>query len=276
MKRTAFSPHDEVYIQYLKNIGKHDMPVQHYHDGYEIYLQLSGRRYLFYDNICYTLSDGDMAVFAPFDLHYAESRESDYFERYVLNFREEILTGILSGEERFALTERLTPCVVHLGEESARELYELFIRADKYSKKCGLFADKLKRSAVLQLLVYVTECIGGEESAKGAKIAPQIMAAVKFISKNYAKPLTLDEIANSASMSKYHFCRRFKDITGATALEYLNNVRLTKVHSLLLDTDRSLEDIAKATGFSSTSNLTRVFKGAYGAPPSAFRKSKKS
>ena len=48
MKRTAFSSHNELYVQYLKSENKHNMSVQHYHDTYEIYLQLSGKRYLLY------------------------------------------------------------------------------------------------------------------------------------------------------------------------------------------------------------------------------------
>ena len=83
MKRKAFSPHDDVYIQYLRNMEKHDMPVQHYHDGYEIFLMLGGKRYLFYDNICFTLERGDMAVLRPFDIHYAQSRDAEYYERFV-------------------------------------------------------------------------------------------------------------------------------------------------------------------------------------------------
>ena len=38
MKRTAFSSHNELYVQYLKSENKHNMSVQHYHDTYEIYL----------------------------------------------------------------------------------------------------------------------------------------------------------------------------------------------------------------------------------------------
>ena len=60
MKRTAFSLHNELYVQYLKSENKHNMSVQRYHDTYEIYLQLSGKRYLFYDNTCYTLERGDL------------------------------------------------------------------------------------------------------------------------------------------------------------------------------------------------------------------------
>ena len=62
MKRTAFSSHNELYVQYLKSENKHNMSVQHQHDTYEIYLQLSGKRYLFYDNTCYTLERGDLRL----------------------------------------------------------------------------------------------------------------------------------------------------------------------------------------------------------------------
>lgn len=77
-------------------------------------------------------------------------------------------------------------------------------------------------------------------------------------------------------MNKYHLCHTFKEITGATVLEYLNNVRLSKAHSLLMDTGYSMEEIARETDFSSSLNLTRVFKKAYGMAPTQFRKRKES
>lgn len=272
MKRTAFSAHDDVYIQYLKNTEKHNMPVQHYHDMYEIYLQLGGKRYIFYDNICYTLERGDLAIFKPFDIHYAESRESDYYERYVLNFREESLSKILSSEEKYLLFEKINPCVVHLEEEETQILFDYFKRMDTFSNKKGLFSEKLMCSSLFQLLVYVTECIDGEQVIQGKTVAPQIISAIKYMNENYAQRLSLEEIAEAACISKYYFSRKFKEVTGATVLEYLNNIRLTKVHNLLLKTEYTTEEIARATGFSSSVHLIRVFKEAYCISPKAFRK----
>ena len=102
MKRTAFSLHDGIFIQHLKTEQKHNMPVQHYHDDYEIYLQLNGKRYL----LCYTLECGDMAVFRSFTIHCAESRESDYYERYVLNSQHENLSSILTNSELHLLCKK--------------------------------------------------------------------------------------------------------------------------------------------------------------------------
>lgn len=275
MKRTAFSSHNELYVQYLKSENKHNMSVQHYHDTYEIYLQLSGKRYLFYDNTCYTLERGDLAIFAPFDIHYAESRESDYYERYVVNFSLEDMSKILDSGEFHLLKQKINPCVVHLTEDRTQKVFELIKRVDEYYNRKGLFSDKLVYSAMLQLLVYVAECIDDETATDGEKISPQIIEVMKYINKHYAEDLNLDNISDIACMSKYHLCRKFKEATGATLLQYINNVRLTKVHSMLINTDMPIEEIAECTGFSSSMQLTRVFKSVYNIPPRTFRKNQK-
>ena len=275
MKRTAFSSHNELYVQYLKSENKHNMSVQHYHDTYEIYLQLSGKRYLFYDNTCYTLERGDLAIFAPFDIHYAESRESDYYERYVVNFILEDMSKRLDSGEFHLLKQKINPCVVHLTEDRTQKVFELIKRVDEYYNRKGLFSDKLVYSAMLQLLVYVAECIDDETATDGEKISPQIIEVMKYINKHYAEDLNLDNISDIACMSKYHLCRKFKEATGATLLQYINNVRLTKVHSMLINTDMPIEEIAECTGFSSSMQLTRVFKSVYNIPPRTFRKNQK-
>lgn len=216
------------------------MPVQHYHDGYEIFLMLGGKRYLFYDNICFTLERGDMAVLRPFDIHYAQSRDAEYYERFVLNFSETALSALLSREE------------------------------------LRLLREKLQHTALIQLVMYAVECTQGEQTVGGRQIPAQIRTALIYINQHYRENPGLEEIAGACNVNKYHLCHTFKEITGATVLEYLNNVRLSKAHSLLMGTGYSMEEIARETGFSSSLNLTRVFKKAYGMAPTQFRKRKES
>ena len=272
MKRTAFSPHDEIYINYLQSADKHNMRVQHYHDMYEIYFQLGGRRYLFYDNICYTLERGDIAVILPFDIHYAESRDVEYYERYVVNFSADSFCGILNDEEKYLLTEKIRPCVMRLDQEQTQKLFDFFKNTESFYNKKGFLSGKMLRCALLQLVMYAIECADEKTIVEGKTIEPQLMAVIKYINRNYTKGMTLEELASVSCMSKYHFSRKFKETTGATVFEYLNNVRLTKVHSLLIDTDTSIEEIAQRTGFSSSAQLMRVFKGVYGVSPRTFRK----
>ena len=236
MKRKAFSPHDDIYIQYLRNMEKHNMPVQHYHDGFEIFLMLGGKRYLFYDNICFTLERGDMAVLRPFDIHYAQSRDAEYYERFVLNFSETALSALLSREELRLLREKLVPCVVHLNEEQTELMLDFFKRVNGYYGKSGFLSEKLQHAALIQLVMYAVECTQGEQTVGGRQIPAQIRTALTYINQHYRENPGLEEIAGACNVNKYHLCHTFKEITGATVLEYLNNVRLSKAHSLLMDT----------------------------------------
>lgn len=271
MKRTAFSPHNNFYIQRLRAERKHDMPVQHYHDLYEIYLQLDGTRYLFYDDICYTLVRGDIAVFKPFDIHYAESRESEKYERYVINFREELLSSVLSKAEIALLLEKIGSGVIHLLEEDTKTVLSYFEEIERYSNERGFLTNKLMICELIQLLGFLMK-FSSAYSEEHNMTAPQVIEAIRYIGRHYKEDIALDDICAKVRTSKYYFSRMFRDATGATVMEYLNNIRLTKAHSLITDTKCSLDEISKETGFGTAVNLNRAFKKVYGISPREFRK----
>lgn len=272
MKRTAFAPHNTLFVEHLCETTVHNMPVQHYHNAYEVFLMLAGKRYLFYDNFCYTLERGDLVVLRPFAIHYAESRGVNEYERYVANFRSEELSVLLNDDEKNRLFDMLHPCVVHLSESETQEMLGYFKKLNEFFGLKGFLSKKVRYSALLQLLWYVLKCTTDEIAMRGTSISPQIAEAIEYINAHYNEITGLDDICAAVNMSKYHFCHSFKSITGATAIEYLNNVRLAKVHSLLLNTNRSIEQIAFDTGLTSAANLSRTFKKIYGVSPREFRK----
>lgn len=272
MERMTFSPHGKMYVQYLETSERHDMSIQHYHDSYEIYFQLQGKRHLFLDNICYTLERGDVAIFKPFDIHYAQSRDVEFYGRYVMNFQDELLMSILKKEEVKILLGKLPSCVIHLPESEIGHLHYEFQKAEQYGKKGGFLTEQLQATAVLQVITLLMEYMDDTFIVKGKKISSQIIEVLDYIQFHYRESITLDEIAETIHMSKYYLCRTFHQVTGATVLEYINNVRLMRAHTLLIHTKDSIEEIAVQTGFSSSSNLARVFKKSYGISPRAFRK----
>lgn len=273
--RKIFTPHDDVFVQHLKSGKKHDMPVFHYHDTYEIFLMLDGTRYTFYDDVCYTLKRGSMVILKPFVLHYSQSRDSDFFERYLLNFNIDALAPILRHDEIFLLAEKLNSAIVSLNDEQLKRMTEMFKAVDYYSRQSGIFAQKLTLTAVFQLVAYAAECQGNFTEDVGQDVSPCVIDAITYIKKHYTEIWGLDEIADAANVSKSHLCHRFKECTGVTVGEYLNSVRLTKAHAILLSTDTGIDEAAEKTGFMSAVNLTRAFKKAYGMSPSAFKRSLK-
>lgn len=276
MYHTAFVPYDTLIINYFESSIKNDMKVQHYHDTLELYLQTCGERYLFLSDICYTLRPGDLYLLKPFELHYTESREADYYGRYLLNFSEEQLSLLLTPQERKSLMRKLDSGVYHLTASQFNTVRGLFRHIKETDRASGLLAPKLQYTYVFQLLMELSHLLkespGQRESVEASNIRPELTDAIHYLNSHYQEQLSLDSVAEAVHMSKYHFSRLFHRATGATFLQYLNNIRLTKVHRLLLETRLPLTEIAKRTGFTSAAQLSRVFSGVYHASPTDFRR----
>lgn len=278
MNPAYFASNDRIFAEYIRSEEKNDMKVQHYHDNYEIYYQAAGERTLILNGICYHLKKGDLYLLKPLELHYTESRDAEYYERYLLNLPMEQMKPLLSEAESELLTRKLDSCVLHLEEEAEREVRSCFEQILRRSEKAGFLAEKSLCAAVLLLILRVREEIGSQNSRcviEGEHISEEIAEAIRYIQTHYMEKITLEEIAAMIPMSRYHFCRRFHELTGATFLEYLSNVRLAKTHQLLMETDLSPGEIAARCGFSSTAHLTRVFRKKYQMAPGQFRKSRK-
>lgn len=274
MDKTSFLPYPQLFVEYISCNTKNDMQVQHYHDCYEIYLQVSGARNLFHDDICYTLKPGDLVVFKPFALHYTESCENLPYERYVLNFSSDKLALLLDSTELSFLLEKLDSYVISLNKTQTEEILQSIKRIQAFSKKEGFLSEKLLYSAVLQLLMGILDYTKENTPIKNQNIPSEIIKALQYMNTHYRTTLTLDMVADYVHMSKYHFCRNFHLATGATFLEYLYNIRLAKAHQLLNETSLSLAEIAGKTGFSSSAHLSRVFRQVYTISPREFRRTK--
>lgn len=273
MFQTSYFPFDNFYINYIQNSKKHDMKVQHYHDTYEFYLQTSGERYIFLDDVCYTITRGDLIIFKPFDLHFAESREVDYYERYVMNFHPQKLSFLLNDNEIKLLFEKLDSCVIHLNEEHFQTILSDFKKADIYYNKKGIFSEKLLYTTIFQMIITIGDLIATTTANTNKNMPSVIMNAINYINKHYHENLDLDLISEVVGMSKFHFSRLFHRTTGATFLEYLYNIRLTKVHKLLIESNLTLQKIADKTGFTSSAHLSRTFRKVYQQSPREFKKS---
>jgi AraC-like DNA-binding protein len=96
--------------------------------------------------------------------------------------------------------------------------------------------------------------------------------AVTTIRERYCDPLSLDDLARSARVSKYYFLRVFTQVTGVTPGRFLTAVRLQEAKRLLLSTSLNVADISARVGYSSTGSFTRRFTESVGLAPTQYRK----
>lgn len=99
-----------------------------------------------------------------------------------------------------------------------------------------------------------------------------ITRAIYFIDKNLSEPLSLDEISKVGGLSRYHFARTFKAVTGISFKGYQNSKRIEVAKKLLANRERSITDICFSLGYNDVSYFGRVFRKYEGMTPSAYKK----
>jgi len=94
----------------------------------------------------------------------------------------------------------------------------------------------------------------------------------EFLDQQYADPITLDRLAETFFMNKYHLSRMFKQQFGSSPIDYLLHVRITQSKTLLRFTDATIDEISAACGISDSNYFARIFKKIEGCPPSEYRR----
>lgn len=95
---------------------------------------------------------------------------------------------------------------------------------------------------------------------------------LKYIEQNYMNDITLEDLADLAGYSTYHFSRIFKKYSNTTFINFLNRRRVKAAELLLLESGSTITDVAMQVGFASLTTFNRVFKSINGCTPSDYKK----
>lgn len=100
-----------------------------------------------------------------------------------------------------------------------------------------------------------------------------VRRAIRLVYRKYAGAIGVEDMAEAAGQSRFHFSRIFRQCEGLSPHQFLQRHRLTEAEKLLRETTLSLAEVAARTGFSDAHYFGRAFRKAYGTSPGAFRTS---
>lgn len=128
------------------------------------------------------------------------------------------------------------------------------------------------RLVVLLMRNYIEKILTKEEFDHKMDKLNSFNLILKYIDSNYTKKINIKELSAIIHVNGFYFCRLFKQITGETAMEYINRLRLNKASQLLLESNLNITEIALACGFDDPNYFSRIFKKAKSISPSELRK----
>jgi len=109
-------------------------------------------------------------------------------------------------------------------------------------------------------------------SSKRTLDLERMLEIEKYTQKHYNRPISLREISSVVSLQPEYFCRFFKKCTGSTYLEYLNEIRLSRIYSDLINTSLPIHIILEKHGFTNYKRCHRIFAEKLNDTPRAVRK----
>ncbi|QDU56981.1 helix-turn-helix transcriptional regulator [Aeoliella mucimassa] len=173
----------------------------------------------------------------------------------------------------FARTIRTAGRVYRFRDPAASSLLPIFEAMAEAS-------DLGRLQQLFRLLAKVEQLIDGavplSEKAYGGNVRTvhfrAIQEAISQITQHYSEPLELQEMVELSGLSRTCFSQEFKRITGRTFVAFVNEVRVDAVCRELMQTEKTIADIAFCCGFANLSNFNRVFRQTKGVSPLEYRK----
>jgi AraC-like DNA-binding protein len=225
---------------------------------------LNGEGKLVYDYREYVLARNTVAVLLCEKNHRYENI-SDLWEFNWFHFSGSIAYEyycLFNGEDKLNIQE-LRP-----GEPEAKLIAEIITQDNRIDFIKDLNTSN-KISSLMTMLISRKLRLQRDSHLNTIEI---INNAINFMTENLTASISIDTLAEKVNLSKYYFCRLFRNQTGITPYEYLINLRISRAKQLLRTTNAILDEIAEQSGFCSSKNLIYNFRRLTGMTPGAYRR----
>ncbi|MFD0677865.1 MULTISPECIES: AraC family transcriptional regulator [unclassified Paenibacillus] len=259
----------------------------HKHSEFEFHFIPRGKGKVILGDTPYALQEGMLYLTGPNVIHYQEADANEAMDELCLHIDivklhdngGEQESGMSNWVSKWEIAEAHA-CVQQLQQlplKPAMDQYramECFLTAYRawYENQPGLFT--VIKQSIIQILLRTTRAYA---SVPQPDLPSRDMKHYRyklveqFIKDNYMEPLTLDTIAERVQISPRQLQRIFRDHTGGTFSEYIEQVRLSHICNELSKNDLTIDQIAFKNGFSSANYLHYVFKRKFGMTPAQYR-----
>ncbi|WP_220194350.1 helix-turn-helix domain-containing protein [Ktedonospora formicarum] len=253
----------------------------HTHSFFEVCYAYQGQGLFHFGGTNYTVRAGDVFIAKPGVAHEIISSTEDplgiYFWSYTLCEQEEKGDGPISKIDALLRAYLTSPSVVSDHTPSMLRTLEL-LTEEGIHREPGYV--QVVQGLVVKLLLDTARAIVDPGMLGGSPIPPAyspeeiVTQTIKrYLSDNYARAITMRDLASQVHLSERHTARLFRKVTGDSIMHYLTQMRLMKASQLLRDRQAtlSIKEIAQSCGYPDVRYFTTLFHQRTGLTPALFR-----
>jgi YesN/AraC family two-component response regulator len=100
----------------------------------------------------------------------------------------------------------------------------------------------------------------------------KVSEIVKYLNENFSEDINLKKVSEAFYISPSYLCKIFREVTGFTLIEYLNQIRIKHAQLLLRNENANVSSVFEACGFGTMTHFERIFKRITGYSPLKYRK----
>ncbi|MDR0983439.1 MAG: AraC family transcriptional regulator [Ruminococcus sp.] len=231
----------------------------HWHEHLEIIYMLDYSISIIIGNENRTLKTGDIVIINPMEVHSTMSNGDSEF--LLIQIPYDFLVKCVPKISKLRMhCENTCQDVKDILDEIVSVYY-----SDKWNKVLKIQADVFDLLYILSDK-YSTE-LNPSEIPKTEKYTERLSLILQYVNENYAKHITLDDVAGHAALATTYFAKFFKKYMGITFMEYLALFRLDKIYQDMKNTDYSISELCEKNGFTNYKLFVRLFKERFGVSP---------
>lgn len=259
--------------------GLHAVAKPHVHEYFELLYCLCGSYELRVQRQAFTLHVGDAALIHPMEPHQTRTLTDGRNSYLVLKFTPEALysashpiyeLGCIFPYLRLG-TQR--SYVYTAAQLSGSGLGETLLRLLDERQRQEFGYEMALRAGVQQVLLFFIRAWRRQSDAVfiDERSLSRLQTVLDFVEAHLDEPLSAADAARACGMGLSTFSRFFSKAAGVSFPAYVCTQRLGRALCLLLQTDKSITDIAVETGFSSASYMIVCFRRQYQKTPAQMR-----
>jgi AraC-like DNA-binding protein len=241
----------------------------HWHENLELIFLTDGQLQVYTPSGAFPIGTGEVGLIHGREIH--ETQSNGYVAGYLLQISPDFLKHHVPDIEWIRF-----PVLYAQENEKLEALAQLFVQMNT------VFTQKEKGypflfSSLLHKLLYLIfldaeEMPHDSATHRNNRNFERIACVMRYVQEHYKEPITLADAAEIVALQPEYFCRFFRSYTGHTFFEYVNAVRLSAFHDMLLHTDEEITTLTEQCGFAESKTFRKHFYQVYGCTPSSYRK----